>query len=298
MLKSNSTKRFDNYTLNPYLENNIVGENKDIIRLYKPASYNYGDSITSYLEASDSLNNTIIDTIKFVFLESNRKPSAFSYTYSKTKLDFVDNPGLEIKFSKPVAAFDTTKVSIQSDTLFVYKPSFRYIWNENKTKLALNFNVTSSSLDSLLTMQDTIKTDTTYKPTSTTRPALSVFTETGAFISVEQDTSSVKSIPLRKPDAKSTGVLSVALNTASSDFTFQLLDNNNEVAYSKANQKNFSFPSVKSGKYKIRVLIDSNRDGNWSYGNLLQNEEPEEIFIYEEETSIRENWVVELNISF
>ncbi|MEP1034060.1 Ig-like domain-containing domain [Ekhidna sp.] len=293
-------KQVDNYNIQPSLPSNIIGEKKDIIRLYKSNHINYQDSITSTLHASDSLGNQILDTIKYVFLESNRNASQFSYSFKRNTLDLVDNPKIKIGFNKPILSFDTSKISIKSDSLLNFHPLINYNWNENNTELNLQVNLSVSLADSLLEtiiFKDSSAIDSTNIRSITQKPTLSLFAEKGAFISVESDTSSEKSVSVKTPTKKSTGVLKVNLNTTIPSFRFQLLDKSGKVAYQKSNTTSFTLPSVKPGEYKIRVLIDNNNNGKWSYGNLLKNEEPEDVFLYEQSTSIRENWVVELNIT-
>lgn len=298
-------KSVDDYELTPPTPSNIVGENKDIIRLYKPVHVNYNDSITTYINASDSLGNSITDTIRYVYIESNRKPSAFNYSFNPNSLLLTDTPKINLQFSKPIQSFDTSKILMEADTLITYKPNYSYEWNSNSTQLDLSVLVTKALIDSLLstlpkpdtTAADTIQTTGLKKPSNQT-PQFSLSAEDGAFISVEQDSSTVKSVRIKESGTKSTGVLKVSLTTEKTHYWFQLLDTNDKVAYQNANSKSFSLSSVKPGTYSIRILIDDNKDGKWSYGNLMQNKEPEEVFIYDGSTSIRENWVVELDISF
>ena len=68
--------------------------------------------------------------------------------------------------------------------------------------------------------------------------------------------------------------------------------------HASRNQKDLTFSKVTPGKYAIRALIDNNKDGKWSAGNLLLNTVPEDIYLHKEETAVRENWVLEIEISF
>lgn len=292
-------KQIDSYTITPELPSNIIGENKDIIRLYKSSYINYEDTITSYITASDSLQNQIIDTIKYVFLESNRKPSGFSYSFVNTTISIQDNPEVNLTFNKPIESFDTTQIFLKVDSTFSSLPLYSYKWNKNKTNITLQLQLKSLFIDSLLTTiaaSDTLVKDSTKKTSAPKARVLSLHADQAAFISIENDTTTSKSINFKKVPQLPKGVLKVKLNTSLTNFWFQLLDKNNKVSYQIANSTTFTFDSVQPGTYAIRILIDNNQDGEWSYGNLISNEEPEEVFIYEETTSIRENWVVELSI--
>ena len=64
------------------------------------------------------------------------------------------------------------------------------------------------------------------------------------------------------------------------------------------NEKSLTFKNLKPGKYKIRVLIDSNDDGVWSPGNMLKQIEPEPVYIHPEMLIIRADWETSLDLTF
>ena len=294
-------KTIDSYQITPEVSSNIVGENNDVVRLYKDPSIAFRDSLTSYIVASDSLGNEVIDTLNYVYIESNRKPTPFNHSFINNNLQTGPEQILRVLFDKPVVSFDTSKVVLQSDTLINYAAPFQYEWNTNNTRVNIYLNITNQLLDSLISSaitEDTVLVDSAKSQKQTPTPEFLLSTQAGAFVSVENDTSSNKSIPVKRISTKSSGVLKVSLDTDETHFYFQLLDQNNNVVHQVANTKTFNLSSVRAGQYNIRILIDSNQDGKWSYGNLLKNEEPEEVFITQEKTSIRENWEVELSITF
>ncbi|WP_424962664.1 Ig-like domain-containing protein [Ekhidna sp.] len=295
-------KQVDNYTLTPeYLPHNLIGENNDIIRLYKPEQLNYKDSLTSYITASDSLGNQIVDTLKYVFLESNRKPSGFSYSVP-SKIEIKNNPLFAIKFNKPIKSLNADSIIIQADSIFSFYPPVELEWNTNRTELNLRLQIDKDSLLQAFEAsipKDTAASDSTQKNQQRTgQRNLEIVMKKNMFLSVENDTSSLKTIILQKPQSKPSGTLQLAIQTEKKSFTIQLTDKSGKVKYQRKNEKNLNFTSIKPDTYQIRVLIDSNEDGKWSYGNLLENKQPEDVFLYPEEISIRENWVVEMSISF
>lgn len=295
-------KQVDRYTLTPeYLQHNIIGENNDIIRLYKPEQINYKDSLTSYITASDSLDNQITDTLTYVFLESNRKPSVFSYTIPN-KIEIVNNPLFTINFNKPIKSSNPDSIFIRADSIFSFHPSIEFNWNENYTVLNLSLSLNQDSLLSAFEAsipKDTAANDSTRQLRSTaSQRKLEIVLNKNSFLSVENDTSSTKTIPLQKSQPKAAGTLQLDVQTDKKSFIVQLIDKAQKVKYQRKNKKQINITSIKPDTYTIRVLIDTNEDGKWSYGNLLKNEQPEEVFLYPEEISIRENWIVEMSITF
>ncbi len=302
-VESKFNKMIDTYTIHPTnLNHNIIGENRDVIRIYKPEFVDYSDSLTLYLTASDSLNNTVTDTLKFAFLESNRKPASFSYTINRNILPLEDTFKLKLDFNKPITQTNFIGVSIQADSLVTYTPSFDTAWNPNKTSLNLFGTYSVTILDSMIlnSLPDSVKLDSLGNPHDNIQRSLPldlVFPK-GTFISVEQDSSLSKTLSIQERKTSQGGKLLIRTITDFESYTLQLLNEKGKVAYQSSEKSEIIFNNISPGKYLIRILIDNNQDGRWSYGNLLANKEPEEIFIYAEETSIRENWVIELDIAF
>ena len=303
------SKTIDEYNLKPdTFLHNVVGENKNAIRIYKPKFISYGDSIEIFVTANDSLNNSSTDTVKAAFLQSNKKPTDFSYSIHSTSPTLIDNHLFKIQFNKPITITDSLKVQFAKDSTFQYEIIPEISWNHNFTELSLHTLVNRDSLISDLELSlsknaessENYETDTSFnEPTVPSLPsAISFVIESGSLISVENDSidREIISVPFFEKD--SYGTIEFSLTTTKESFVLQLLDSKNKVAYRNWNEKNFTFSQVKVDTYEIRILIDTNEDGKWSAGNLLLNQEPEAIYLYPESTSVRENWILEIDISF
>ena len=56
-----------------------------------------------------------------------------------------------------------------------------------------------------------------------------------------------------------------------------------------------SFEYLLPGKYKIRLIYDTNNSGNWDGGSYAQKTQPEKVIYYPDLINTRANWDVELN---
>ena len=296
-------KRIDSYSLHPdTFFSNIIGEKKDIIRLYNPQQFAFADSISVIVEASDSLENNVTDTLKISFNEPNRPPSKFSYSITYPYETLQDKPTYILKFNKPITQIDTSKLVYKADSTFSFMPdSVTAKWNQNKTVLELTTHIVKDSLFieyKKVIPTDTLKSDSIQNKTKKEPPlTIDFFALKGAFISVEEDSSTVKSIKHKEFIKNPFGVLKLNLSSNHTSFITQLLSGE-KVAYQEKNTRTPLF-QVKPGTYSVRILIDSNNDGKWSYGNLLQNKEPEDIYLFPDPIAVRENWIIEdINISF
>ncbi len=291
------SREIHEYKLSPdTIYSNIVGSNKDVIRLYNPnKQFIYNDSIPLSLFATDSLGNFTEDTLFISFIESKRKSAEFSYSLSKPlKPQLVSNQNVIFEFNKPILSVDTSRIYFAYDSLFEYPVVHpRFEWNSNYTKLNLMTGIHPDSVFSSL--EATLNLSGSDTSNLQSYPIL-LFAHKYAFLSVDADTTSTKSVTFSQTPAPLIGLLKIIANTTQESYRIQLLQNT-AVAYESVNMEETMF-RVTPGTYKIRVLIDTNNDGHWSYGNLLKNIEPEEIYLLPGKISVRENWDIELDIYF
>ena len=71
------------------------------------------------------------------------------------------------------------------------------------------------------------------------------------------------------------------------DDKYQVLDQ----IYSDG-RSSFTFRHIRPGKYHVRLIYDSNSNGQWDTGNFLERRQPEEIIYFPELIDVRANWEV------
>lgn len=49
------------------------------------------------------------------------------------------------------------------------------------------------------------------------------------------------------------------------------------------------------GAYKLKLIVDANKNGKWDTGNYLNKKQPERVILYQKEITIRANWDNEIN---
>lgn len=296
-------KEINSYTINPNeYQHNIIGENKDGIRIYRSPQTILNDSITFILHVKDSLGNIAIDTIKNIFQDNYRKPTTYSISTTTQQLLLSDSSSIDFTFNKPSFVSDSIGISLTKDSTISVKPRYKVDWNENHTKAKISLYLSSDSV-----IQQVINT----MPKDSTRQEeelledyrnrnynMNLDIKSGSFYSVEQDTSKSQTIKIRTKESKSYGTIKLQVDTDQPSFIIQLLDKSKVAQYSIKNDREPVFPKVTPGNYTIRILIDTNVDDKWSVGNLLYDIPPEAIYIHPESTTVRENWVQEINISF
>jgi len=295
-------KDINNYSIKPDIYySNLIGEGRDGIRIYKSDKVLLNDSLQIIITASDSLKNSSTDTLKNIFQDNFRKPTKYSTSIIPTNHILLDTNMISLAFNKPSFTADSLNISLTKDSTFKTPLNYEIKWNFNFTKATIKTFLNKDSIIGQII--ENIPKDTTVEEKSTqlndkeeVNFQLNLNISSGSFYSVEMDTSSSQSVQYRTVEPKEFGTIAFEITTEEESFFTQLLDSQGKVKYSILGIKNPAFSKVTPGEYTIRILIDDNKDGKWSAGNLLKNIEPERIYIHPERTTIRENWIQEVEI--
>ena len=75
---------------------------------------------------------------------------------------------------------------------------------------------------------------------------------------------------------------------------FQLFQNNKVISEFTFAEQPFLLNDITPGKYQIKYIADSNRDGKWTTGSWEKRAQAEQVINYPSEITIRSNWDLEL----
>lgn len=102
-----------------------------------------------------------------------------------------------------------------------------------------------------------------------------------------------------KKDAEKYGSIGGSVNTDKNNILVQLLSKDNKVIRQIDYKKDFLFEYLNDGEYKIRVVVDDNRNRKWDQGNYKTRKMPEAIYHYTDPIKLKSNWeILDLKISF
>jgi len=256
----------------------------DKIRLYNQANV-YGDTTIFTLNANDSINSNLNQTVKVYFNESNLQGDEFKQEISPSTPYITNDFDLKITFNKPVNTYHLDKIIIQKDTLnkFTLADSLT-TWNTNKTEVSWS-----------------LKASNFIKPGE----QFEAIFESGAFISIESDSSSAVQKRFQLAKSEDSGMIEGTITTDAPNFIVQLLNNQGTVIRELFNIKSYQFNNLDAGNYKVRLIIDNNNNQKLDVGNILTRTNSEPILFYSDPLSksktisVKKNWEIgDINISY
>lgn len=239
------------------------GDNESQIDIYIPPGTK--DSIKISLTGTDSLFQKI-DTALYIKRSKTKKPS------TPLKVAFI-----EVTADSLTGTFKAS--FIYNKRIAYFNPNRAFIRFHNTPAIPLSIkNVTIDTLRKTGTIEQKIE------PRYISRnkkypPQLQLLND---FIcSVENDSINGGRIPIEIITGNETASLKIEVtNTSTDHYIIQLLTSNGKIIQSTKDTKEFTFNHLPTNTYKLRIIIDKNNNGQWDYGNILKQEEPEKIFFF------------------
>ncbi|AUD00581.1 Ig-like domain-containing domain [Spirosoma pollinicola] len=237
-------------------------ENPKMIRLYRPANRAADDTLHMTIMAEDSVGNIteLRERVYFSPLKTkakNRTPLSVQISPpSSEPIDY--NLEFTLTFNKPVFQFKTDLVIIGADSTKPMKLTPASLtWSNNSSRLVIRQ-----------------KTDL--------RDTLLFRLQKGAFISVQGDTLPRYSARYLIAKDDSYGLIAgkvnpATLGAAGTNFLVELLDEKYQVIRTAYNTPAYSFGRLKPGLYRLRLIIDANKNRKRDIGNVQKGIQPERM---------------------
>ncbi|MDH4091686.1 MAG: Ig-like domain-containing domain [Cyclobacteriaceae bacterium] len=285
------------------------GEDKANIRIYN--TFPDLDSLQIHLLAHDSINNSLDTTLYAKFTDRQLLPETFKTSYSDFRvIGPKGNISGKISYNKPLLSinYDSIYYQIDSTKRIAFTPSDLVIDTVMNT-LILNKTFDKTMLLKQESTQptepntqrvlnpDLTKIQQNRKPKSTKPVEHQLYIGKGSLISIEQDSSIVIKETLKPTTLETTGIISVRVQTNETHFLVQLLTRDYKVLATVANNNLTTFEDLDPKTYQIRLIIDTNKDAQWTPGNFYLKKEPEKIIFYRNEkkettVNLKANWEI------
>jgi len=263
-------------------------ENPTVKILYPPALD--AEKIVDFNKTRDTalvyLKNMDFDSIRVSFLQNGvpidtvakrkGRKEAFDHIISmqyNTTFDnkLKPNTNLVVITNAPIQTIDNSIITLNEDSVNI---SNYTITKDTATMKRLTFNYK-------------------WKPNSHYQI---IFNE-GALTSIYGDRNKkfLKQFQLDKPDNYGPLTLKVTIPDTSKGYVIELMDNQKNVVHRGPVTKsgNVIYKNYPVGKYYVRVIYDDNKNGKWDSGNVKKRIQPENVWIYLKEITLRSNWEAE-----
>jgi hypothetical protein len=290
-----------------FLPTKLVDESKTL-RFYDNKSFQ--DSLYTIVNVRDSLCNNQVDTLFIKYRESSRKSEQYAITLEPNNGTSVNlDTRYSIKFNKPTNLLNEDFLNVVYDTLFSFDYSPKSV-SFNKHRMQLNFQLEidqNAYTDSLNQLINAIIIDTTNIDTAKlilknrlqkidpSSFKLSILPN--SFLSVELDSSQTIVNTYKFLKSTNFGTIRLNLSTEETNFIVQLMSKTSVIS-EQQNCEACVFTNLTPGAYWVRILIDSNKNGQWDIGNYRKNIPAEPIIHFKEETTLRANFDNQLDYSF
>jgi uncharacterized protein (DUF2141 family) len=297
-----TSKNLKNFTLESPEGRDLFysyGEDHSNIQIYN--SFENTDSISVNFTGIDSVGNKLDSTLYAKF--QNREVTPEKFTTSLKSSSIIASKGLlqaAIVFSKPVK-------EVNFDSLYFVVDSLTQV-NIIKEDLTYDEPTRTMSLKKFLDKKffpTPEEEGVAPKKQDTAQHVLKkkyiLLAAASTFISVESDSSSVINQSIAPQKAADLSQVEFEIKTTHPNFIIQLLDREFKVLQEKLNLKKGIFQDIPAGEYQLRVIIDSNKNGVWDAGNIIDRIEPERIIysLDEEKKQIiklKANWEIVLPV--
>lgn len=233
-----------------------------IIRLYHTDPQE--DSIGVNLSIRDSVGFSLDSTLYAKFQPSDRAPEKLEITANSGK-SFVRNIQSQLNFNKPIR-------TILYDSLYIrYDTAGRIPITAAHVSLPDSLNRTALTIDIAI-------------PDSLNYSTFTVYAADSTFIDVENqwNENSLEANYAKLKEEALSEELSGYVDTDERPLIVQLLGKSDEVVREihLADTNAYRFTQLEATQYRLRAIVDHNRNGRWDPGNISEKRQPEPVYYF------------------
>ena len=249
----------------------IAGEKRDTLNFWYRNLQ--GDSLNMILQHGQAADTISIRLKQYVGKTKSRAALALTTQFTSGSQNTLDlNKPVELLFNHPIDSFGFGNISVREDSLLVNDAKF-YFTDTLKRNLVIDFPRKEKTVYSINIYPSTFRD----------------------IFGLRNDTLL---LTFRTKTLSDYGTMEVKLDpgTQKSNFIVQLIDDKEKV-YRQSffhSDTTLNYDYLEPRIYRLKIIEDLNGNNEWDTGNYLQHLQPERVFYYQENLTVRANWDVEV----
>ena len=258
-------------------------KNKDTLRLWV-ADVPEEDKAVSFFFESKKWDSIPPVSVRLLRLKSKKYPDgeALDLVLQTKKFEVTEDGPLTFEFNRPIQAVGLDKIKILSkDSLRLAVNELRYeIDKKNPTLVSIYYPWKNGEYYTIELFRNAF---------------IDAYNQTHAIFQGDFSVGQVNTAVARliiKVD-----VTQLSKGNRASQYILELMKNDKEVFEQEMITKEnstVSFEKVLEGTYRLRIIMDKNKNGRWDTGDYEQKIQPERIFYYPDEITIKANFSQEI----
>jgi len=283
------------YGDNKVLDKQKIGTNTYLVSIYRPKNLNiipiHNDKIKFIHFLKEGLND--IDTL-ILNNELQIKDSIIQISIeNKDTIELVNHKPIRNK--KPVIVNYSSSIKPEDSVVFMLNYPCKNI-NYNRIKLQQDSIILAFQIRQI----NPIKYCVLFNKVEGKQYKLSI--QDSTFLSYEDEYNMSKQVDIKTLSSNQTGEIKLnIINSKQVPCLIYLVSNNEKeetIEFIKNNtSKQVTLKYFNPGEYKVKIIVDSNRNGHWDKGEWFIKTEPEDVYYLKEIIGVRVLWEIEQTIS-
>ncbi len=250
----------------PEIESLELYYNDNLLEFERNEHHGKYELIFDESKSGDSLAVIVNHKDTLPFYTVNYKSSTINVEVVNKEI--IENEKLKFTFDYPIQRIDTSKIKtiIQGDSLISNKP---VLLDDNTLELEF----------------------------ANTDLPVSVIFRDSAFVYQDSIFNTLFNEPIVRKTLEDFAIIQCTFQTHTYPLIVQLFSDKDELLkeeYLSENESNITFERVLPGNYKLRYIVDKNRDKVFTSGSIKALRQPEPIVKYKGNVQLKPNWITEI----
>jgi hypothetical protein len=236
------------------------------------------------------MRNMDFDSVRVAFLQNNKPVDTISLRKGRKEsfervmtLQYSTTADNKLKPSTDLVITSSTPIQSIDNSILTFTEDSTVVSNYTLTK--------DTATLKKLTLSYKFKPESRYQLVFNDGTLTSIYGDKNK----RTQTGMIKQFQVDKASNYGELTLKVTVPDTSKGYVVELLNDQKNVVRRDAITKSMlvTYKNYPVGKYRVRVVYDDNKNGKWDTGNYKKGIQPESIWLYTKDITLRSNWEAE-----